>query len=403
VVDDSLMLAQMRDALAYGQLRLRRLDQAEDLFAKARATREAELGPDHPDTVNTRDGLAQVLLAKKRFAEAARLYSSTLLAREASLGPGHADSITSRRGLADALDGLKQKDDATRLLAENVGWYEATLGTDHNRTLAARQNLAQRYRAQKDYASAVHLLEANRAYYLARTAPRAFPLGRLTTELLLADMYVKLGRAAEVIDLLRPRIEMDEGLNGPDNPSDQGTRELLAKAYLAAGENAKAIPLLESSIRVSERMLASFGQWDGQGATMGRIRRCSAQIQLGRTYDRTGQVDKARAQFTSVEKMLRSYLDDDKGLLGDKATRQAARHGLAEVLVAQKRYAEAEPHLLAVYQNLTGQPEPDPDEVRPVVDSLVEVYAASGKANEKAKWEEKLRALPAAPKGSPGR
>ena len=70
--------------------------------------------------------------------------------------------------------------------------------------------------------------------------------------------------------------------------------------------------------------------------------------------------------------------------------------------LAQKKYAEAEPHLLAMYQEMTREPGTDLDELRPVVEWLVEVYAATGKADQKAKWEEKLRALPAGPNRRPG-
>ena len=84
-------------------------------------------------------------------------------------------------------------------------------------------------------------------------------------------------------------------------------------------------------------------------------------------------------------------------------TRLAARHGLAEVLVAQKKHAEAEPHLLAVYRELARQPDADPAEVRPVVEWLVEVYAATGQAEQRAKLGSQAPGPPAGPVARAGR
>ena len=402
VVEDPLTLARLREALGYGQLRLRRLDQAHDLFAQAVRVREAELGPDHPDTVNARDGLARVLVAQTKHAGAADLFAATLPARETALGPGHADVLASRRGLADALHGLGRKEEAARLLAENLHWYESTLGPDHKRTLAARDDLATRYQALKDYAAATRLLEANRAHYQSRNPSPGLTLGldidRMRTESALATLYLKQGRHADAEHILAPLVEMFDKLTGPESPSSLGMREKLAEAYLGRGRDAEAIPLLESNIRVSERLFGARPSSDLLG-TFAQLGLCPARLQLARAYGRAGQADKARAQLATAEQVFRAVLTHAKGLPEDEMMKVAARMGLAEVLVAQKKYAEAEPLLLAAHQQLAGQPDADPDDVRQVVGWLVEVYGSTGKADEKAKWEAKLKALPAAKGG----
>jgi hypothetical protein len=66
------------------------------------AARERDLGPDHPDTLNSRHNLAVDYQDAGRLEEAIGLHEQTLAARERVLGPDHPDTLNSRNNLANA-------------------------------------------------------------------------------------------------------------------------------------------------------------------------------------------------------------------------------------------------------------------------------------------------------------
>ena len=58
------------------------------------------LGPDHPDTASSLNNLAGLYRAQGRYAEAEPLYRRALAIREAVLGPDHPDTASSLNNLA---------------------------------------------------------------------------------------------------------------------------------------------------------------------------------------------------------------------------------------------------------------------------------------------------------------
>jgi hypothetical protein len=195
---------------------------------------------------------------------------------------------------------------------------------------------------------------------------------------------------------------MFDKLTGPESPGTLRMREQLAEAYLGAGQDKEAITLLETYIRVSERTFGALPSGDPLAA-YAQIGMCPARVKLGRAYERAGQKDKAQAQFAAAERVLRAAATWATGTPQDDVMKLAARAGLGEVLVAQKKYREAEPHLLATHQEMTRRPEVDGDDGRQVIEWLIEVYEATGQPEKKADWQAKLKALPATPKAGAAR
>ena len=113
-------------------------DQAVALHSKARAVREAELGPDHPDTLMSRHNLAIADRNVGRTAEAMALFEETFRLRASRLGPDHPDTLATRNSLAIAYAAAGRTAEATALLEETLKQREAKLGPDHPDTLATR-------------------------------------------------------------------------------------------------------------------------------------------------------------------------------------------------------------------------------------------------------------------------
>jgi hypothetical protein len=64
---------------------------------------QADLGPDHPDTLTTMGNLAQTLYAQGELAEARALEQQVLDARQRLLGPDHPDTLRAMGNLAPTL------------------------------------------------------------------------------------------------------------------------------------------------------------------------------------------------------------------------------------------------------------------------------------------------------------
>jgi len=75
---------------------------AVSLYEQVLADRERDLGPDHPDTLNSRSHLAVAYQAAGRADEAVALYEQVLADRERVLGPDHPDTVATGDNLADA-------------------------------------------------------------------------------------------------------------------------------------------------------------------------------------------------------------------------------------------------------------------------------------------------------------
>jgi tetratricopeptide (TPR) repeat protein len=72
------------------------------LYEQVLADRERELGPDHPDTLNSRKLVAAAYQAAGRTDEAIALYQQVLADRERVLGPDHPDTLATSDSLAAA-------------------------------------------------------------------------------------------------------------------------------------------------------------------------------------------------------------------------------------------------------------------------------------------------------------
>ncbi|HKI21128.1 MAG TPA: tetratricopeptide repeat protein, partial [Isosphaeraceae bacterium] len=122
-------------------------DRAVSLHTKARAVREAALGPDHLDTLKSRSNLASAYSTAGRTAEAIELHKATLTLREAKLGPDHPDTLAERHNLATAYDHAGRPGEAIPLYEVTLKLRESKLGRDNPITLSTRNNLAGAYRA----------------------------------------------------------------------------------------------------------------------------------------------------------------------------------------------------------------------------------------------------------------
>jgi non-specific serine/threonine protein kinase/serine/threonine-protein kinase len=147
-VGDPLVVARLQDRLGRTYLALGRAAEAEALFTRALATRKAELGADHPDTLGSMHNQALAYRAAGKLPQAIERFEQLRDAQVQNLGADHPDTLTTRNHLGVAYRLANRPAEAVALL-EQVGDARAKrLGADHPDTLTTLNCLALAYRAE---------------------------------------------------------------------------------------------------------------------------------------------------------------------------------------------------------------------------------------------------------------
>ena len=115
---DPLAVARMQMTLGISQRSLGYPDKAIVLLTKARATLDAALGPDHPDTLFSMTNLANGYARAGQNDRALKLREEVLALRKAKLGPDHPDTLFSMTNLANSYFDLGRHGEALKLQEE---------------------------------------------------------------------------------------------------------------------------------------------------------------------------------------------------------------------------------------------------------------------------------------------
>jgi eukaryotic-like serine/threonine-protein kinase len=216
---------------------------------------EAQLGPDHPKTLDARHSLAEAYYVAGRTAQAIPLLEATLKARESQLGPDHNDTLISRASLARDYDAIGRTAEAARLNEATLTAGEARLGPDHPFVSAIHSNQGVAHMSAGRLAESIRLLEATLKTCETRLGPDN--PATLTVRASLASAYEAGGRASEAITLLEATLAARETKLGPDHPKTLSTRSSLANAYRSSGRTAEAIKLYESTCKKLDAKLGA--------------------------------------------------------------------------------------------------------------------------------------------------
>jgi serine/threonine protein kinase/tetratricopeptide (TPR) repeat protein len=242
------------DALGRTYWGLGMYDRSITLHTKARAVREAALGPDHPDSLTTCGNLALAYQWAARYPEAIALLKETLKRREATLGPNDIDTLSSRSHLAIAYSMAGRFRDAIPLYEALLKAYEATVGPDHHDALRNRHNLAGTYQLAGRTSDAIALHESTLKLFEAKLGPDHISTLRSRSDL--ATAYQLGGRLQEAIALHERTLLQWEAKSGPDHPDTLRNRASLATAYLDAGRLSEALALSQATLKLQEAKLS---------------------------------------------------------------------------------------------------------------------------------------------------
>ena len=221
-----------------------RFDTAITALSAVLEKRERTLGRDHADTIETMNDLAVVYWKSGRASRAVPLFESLLARVRASLGEEHNDTLTIMDNLAVAYAEAGLAEKAIALHETVIGRFRNTLGEDHVTTLIARNNLARALQAAgriddsiRQYETIIKSLRAKLSDEHPTTLSAMNGLG----------VSYRLGsRVPEAVSLLEVTLTGRRKILGPNHPETMLTSLDLAEAYVAAGQRAKAAPLIHA-------------------------------------------------------------------------------------------------------------------------------------------------------------
>jgi len=327
-VGDPLEVAYLQATLATSLLSLGYPKEAARLFEKVLATRQAHLGPDHPNTLSSMSGLAVAYRDAGQVEKALPLHEETLKLQRAKLGPDHPDTLRSMDNLANAYLLAGQVEKALPLYEETLKLQRAKLGPDHPDTLASMHNLAVAYRD-------------------AGQVEKALPLWAEAMEGMEKHKFT-----IPIADLAVPAA-----IRAYEEAKQFDRAEAWRRKWLAVIQD-----------RHGDKSVAYADELAGLGLNL---------LQ--------------QQKWPEAEKVLQECLQILQEKRPDHWTTDNTRSMLGGALLGQKRYPEAEPLLREGYQGLKDRADQIPPEARKrileAVDRLVELYTALGKPEEVQKWQ----------------
>ena len=311
---------------------------AADSLSRAALTLEARPGSDPAEHARTLHNLALLAEARGEPAEAESLYERTLEIRRQVQGADHPDVASALHSLALLELDEGRPEAAERSMREALGIWRKILGDRHPFLAASLTNLA----------------------------------------VLLRDS----GKVVEAGPLIREAVDIQRAALGRDDPQLGGTLYNLAKQLQAEGRPEEAEPLIREALAI-ERKAFSPDHPIVAAMTAG----------LGSVLTDAGRPREAEAILREAREIFRKSAPDDWQL-------SQVASLLGDALLAQGRYEEAEPLLLAGYEGLRADPAVPRDRKQMALARIVRLYdtwssvrADRTRLAQQAAWRDTLTAF----------
>jgi serine/threonine protein kinase len=374
IIGDPRAVARMQMTLGESLLGLAYPEKAIRLFVKARSTFTAQLGADHPDTLQSMNDLAEGYRYAAKFDLALPLFAETLERRKVRLGADHPDTLDSMNNLALGYRDAEKYDLALPMFEETLERKKAKLSPDDPSTLNTMNKLADTYRAAGKLDRALPVLEETLRRRRAKLG--ADHLDTLESMNDLALCYWSMGKLDRALPLCEETVELLKTKLGVDHPHTLRGMNNLALAYRDAHKSNLVVPLFEETVR---RTRAKLGP-DHPDTLL-------YMNNLSRAYLQAGQPAKA-------EPLLRECLAGREKQEPDAWRTFEARSMLGAALMGQKNYLGAEPLCRAGYQGMNEREAKIPQQYKvrlsEALERLVQLYEAMGNKEEVRKWQKKL-------------
>jgi non-specific serine/threonine protein kinase/serine/threonine-protein kinase len=347
---------------------------AEALLQEALQAQSAKLGADHPECLTTKHNLAGLYQTQWKYDLAEPLYREVVQARTTKLGANHPHTLQSKNGLALLYQNQKKHEQAETLYKEVLQSQTAKLEADHPDTLASRHNLAVLYKAQRKYEGAEALLKealTGRMRKLGADHPDS-----LTSMNELAGLYDLQKKYDLAEPLYSEAAQAFTAKLGAEHPNTLICKHNLAMLYHAQGNNDKAETLLRELIEPSQQGFGADTPHYAQHLA------CLGHILL--KQNKPGE----------AEQVLRQLLGFREKKEPEAWTTFNTKSQLGGAMLAQKKYADAEPLLLQGYEGMKQRSVNIPIEgkvrLTEALERLVQLYDSWGQKDKADAWRKKL-------------
>jgi len=261
--EDPLIKADVQHRLARSLRFAKQYQRAQRLAEQAYATREAVLGSDHVDTLDTLKERAWCHYHQREFVIAAELYQKRVEGLTRTLGPAHPDTADAWRGVLWFVKYPKEFDDQRLELATSIAErLEQTLGLDHDVTVVAKRWLGSVlfHRGQSERAIEI-LEEVLDAQLRINGANHATTLRALES---LASIYQWTGKPEEALPLNERAVEIAKEICGPDDGNLYTAMGELAETYASIGRVDEAISMAEQAVEGERGIYNASRVWNMQ-------------------------------------------------------------------------------------------------------------------------------------------
>jgi serine/threonine protein kinase len=376
----------MMACLAWTYHRAGMRDHALSLSKATLELRMAKLGPEHPHTLESLKNLATVYqdagdleAAEPLFAQFHAAQLKQMIARlqryhkdrVQKLGAEHADCLDALHRLAQAYRDADKFPEAIKIFEQLKGTRTKGLGADHVTTLGCLNQLGVTYWRAKQFDKSVPIFEELLKRWEAKNGRQDQATQQAVANL--GVNYRDAGKFAEGIPLLEEAYASSRKL-----PSLRWVETELLAGYFAAGESAKATKLVLDKLPEVRKTVPKESPALAQA-----LAHYSLTLLQGKAY-------------TEAEPLLRECLSIREKHLPEAWSTYNAKSMLGAALLGQKKYTEAEPLLLVGYEGMRQRAKLIPTEGKvrlfEAVERLVQLYDATGRKEEAAKWRKKLEA-----------
>ncbi|MGE4073849.1 MAG: tetratricopeptide repeat protein [Lysobacterales bacterium] len=399
------------------------LERSMEPTAEALKIRQAELGPDHPDTLASEDAIGTLLQNQGKLAEAEPHLRAALAGRRRVLGEEHTDTIDSINNLGLLVHLQGRFDEAEPLYLEALDKYRRTLGPNDPSTLQMLNNLGGMLRDQGKIAEA-------EPYWREALEKRRQQLGDDHPETLmsinnLSALLRDQGNFAASEPLTREAYTRARRVFGEFHPSTLTYLGNLGNLLQSTGQLDEAGELLAAGLAGARKALGDQHTIVAAFASnLGSLRRTQGRLEeaeslwrevlairlqaLGPSHpgtlllqsnlsDLLREQQRPQEAVSMLEAALPQARETFVGPLSDRLALLLIRLGRAEsALPTPTPYAQAEAHLQEAEKLIQAQEKPLPQDQKLLATAFVEMYerwqkdepAAAAKAES---WRQQIQ------------
>jgi len=238
----------------------------EPLLAESLRMRRHLLGSMDKDVAVTLVELARALRDQGKADQAEAPIREALRIRRAVFGEEHRETATSKNELAQWLFERGQVDEAVQLERENVATSERVLGASHANVAVAKSNLGQMLLAQGDAGGAETLLRES-----LEVTRRAFGESHARVAGALNNLSVVVevqGRLEEARSLLERAAAIARETDAPDSPRTLSVMTNLGRVQIALGQARQAEPAMRQVLAARQNSLSARDWRIGQAQSL---------------------------------------------------------------------------------------------------------------------------------------